>query len=94
MELHATEIIKRPLISEKTTYLSTYRHSYTFEVDRRAGKPEIRQAVESLYKVHVLDVRTIRMAGKPRRTKKGYATTPERKKAIVAIREDETIEVY
>ncbi len=88
------EVIKGPLISEKSTFQATVRNAYAFEVDKRADKIMIKKAIEELYNVKVLDVRTIRVAGKPRRTRAGYATTQEWKKAIVKLHADNKIDLF
>lgn len=94
MELHNTEIIKRPLVSEKSAWAAEKRNSYTFEVDRRADKPQIKAAVEDIYKVKVEDVRTVRVLGKSRRTKKGYTTPTDMKKAIVTLHADSKLDLF
>lgn len=88
------EIIKRPLISEKSTFLANVKNAYSFEVDRRADKAQIRNAIETLYNVKVLDVRTVRVPGKPRRSRTGYTTTGEWKKAIVKLHADNKIDLF
>lgn len=92
--LNNEEIIRKPLVSEKSTFLANARNSYTFEVDRKADKGQIKQAIETLYNVKVLDVHTVRQAGKPRRTRSGYKTTPEVKKAIVKLHADHKIDLF
>ncbi len=94
MILHETEIIKVPLISEKTTFLANSKNAYTFEVDVSAEKPEIKAAIEKLYNVKVTKVRTINVPGKSRRTKKGFKTTGEWKKAIVELHPDHKIDLF
>lgn len=94
MKLTATDIIKRPLISEKSYHFGERFNAYSFEVDKRADKSEIRRAVEEIYKVKVDDVRTIVVPGKPRRTKKGEKTTSSWKKAIVKVHGDHKLEIY
>ena len=88
------EIIKAPLISEKTTWLANARNAYTFEVDGKADKIQIKAAIEKLYNVKVLDVRTIKVAGKPRRTRAGEKTTSEWKKAIIKLHPDNKIDLF
>lgn len=88
------EIIKAPLISEKTTWAAGAKNAYTFEVDGRADKAQIKNAVEKLFNVKVLDVRTVNVAGKPRRTRTGYKTTGEWKKAIVKVHPDNKIDLF
>ncbi len=94
MDLDKTQIIKRPLVSEKSVFLGTNRNSYSFEVDFRAHKPEIKKAIEELYHVRVNEVRTIVVPGKPLRTKTGHKTTSPWKKAVVQVHADDKIEVY
>ena len=88
------EIIKAPLISEKTTWQANAKNAYTFEVDHRADKAQIKAAVEKLYNVKVLDVRTINVAGKPRRTRAGEKTTGEWKKAVIKLHADNKIDLF
>ncbi|MCL6597438.1 50S ribosomal protein L23 [Alicyclobacillus macrosporangiidus] len=81
------DLIKRPIITERTTELMEER-KYVFEVDRRANKTEIRQAVEKLFGVKVEQVNTMRVPGKQKRVGRFVGRTPERKKAIVKLTED------
>jgi large subunit ribosomal protein L23 len=94
LQLHETEVIKSPLISEKTTFLANVKNAYTFEVDKSATKEQIKAAVEKLYHVTVVGVRTVNVAGKPRRTRGGYKTTSEWKKAIVKLHPDQKIDLF
>ena len=94
MELHLTEVIKRPVISEKSTFLANHKNAYTFEVDRTADKTLIKKAIEELYNVKIVEVRTVRVAGKPRRTRTGYDTTAAWKKAIVELHPDHKIDLF
>jgi large subunit ribosomal protein L23 len=94
MQLHDTEVIKAPLISEKSTFLANDRNAYTFEVDKKADKDQIKSAVEKLFNVKVVDVRTVNVPGKPRRTKTGYRTTSAWKKAIVTLHADHKIDLF
>jgi len=93
MALQETEVLKHPLVSEKSTFAATENNTYTFEVDPRADKTEIKNAVEKLYNVKVTEVRTVNVAGKPRRTRTGYKTTGEWKKAIVKLHPDHKLDV-
>lgn len=88
------EIIKAPLVSEKSTHLAGAKNAYTFEVDKSADKTQIKKAIETIYNVKVVDVRTVNVPGKPRRTKSGYKTTSEWKKAIVVLHEDNKIDLF
>jgi large subunit ribosomal protein L23 len=89
-----TQVIIRPLITEKSTHLQNTRNAYAFEVTKAASKPEIRKAVEKLYKVKVADVRTMNRKGKPRRNRYGLTHTSEWKRAIVVLEENSTIDLF
>ena len=88
-------VIKKPIITEKSMK-DAETHRYTFLVDRKANKNQIAQAVEQLFKVNVLGVRTIRLAGKTKRIGKKGKTKKlfDKKKAIVEIKHDQKIEVF
>jgi large subunit ribosomal protein L23 len=94
VQLHDTEVIKKPLISEKSTFLANVRNAYSFEVDKKADKPQIKAAIEKLYNVKVLDVRTANVEGKTRRTKTGFKKNREWKKAIVKLHPDNKIDLF
>ena len=87
------QIIKRPLVTEKTT-LAKEANKYHFEVDRRANKIEIGQAVEKLFKVKVLNVRTMNIAGKKKRVGRILGRKRDWKKAIVTLAPGSTIEIF
>ena len=61
--MHATEVIIKPLITEKSTHQATARNTYAFHVSPKADKIEIKQAIEELYKVKVADVRCFTVTG-------------------------------
>ena len=88
-----TQVIIRPVVSEKT-YVLASADRYTFRVHPDANKTQIRQAVEALFDVGVLEVRTASVKSKPKR--RGYTSgrTREWKKAIVQVREGDTIPVF
>lgn len=94
MSLHPTEILKKPLITEKSTWESERHNRYAFEVDMRADKREIRRAVETLYSVKVAKVHTQVRKGKYFRTRFGPAKTSEWKKASVQLHEDHRIDLF
>lgn len=80
-------IIKRPVITERTAdYMAELK--YAFEVDIRANKTEIKQAVESIFKVKVSNVNTMRVPAKPKRYGRYSGYTTEWKKAIVTLAPD------
>ena len=93
MTLVASQVILRPVISEKSMD-ATQSHKYTFAVHDDANKLQIKQAVEELFKVKVLEVRTMIVRGHMRRMGRGYAKTQNWKKAIVDVKEGETIEFF
>ncbi|ACX67953.1 50S ribosomal protein L23 [Paenibacillus vortex V453] len=81
------DIIKRPVITERTAdYMAELK--YAFEVDIRANKTEIKQAVESIFKVKVSNVNTMRVPAKPKRYGRYSGYTTEWKKAIVTLAPD------
>ena len=93
--MDATQVIIRPIVSEKSFQLADLAHRYTFRVHPDAHKTHIRQAVENLFEVHVVDVRTMSVKGKPKRrgtTPRG--STRRWKKAIVQVRPGEHIPVF
>jgi len=81
------DIIKRPIITEHTSSLMANK-KYVFEVDPRANKTEIKQAVEKIFKVKVVGVNTMRVPGKLKRYGRFSGYTSEWKKAIVSLSED------
>lgn len=86
------EIIKRRLITEKATLIEPDR-KYVFEVDKRANKIQIRQAIEKIYNVKVKSVSTVKIASKPRRLRWWQpGETSSSKKAIVTLKEGYKIE--
>lgn len=92
--MHATDVIIKPLITEKTNKLSQTRNTYSFHVNSKADKLQIKSAVEELYKVKVADVRTLVRKGKARRNKTGYVNGTDVKRAIVKLAEDSKIELF
>lgn len=86
------DIIKRPVVTEKSVHLQNAHNTYTFEVDRRANKVEIRKAVETLFKVKVNAVRTLTVPPKAVRRGKSVGSTSPWKKAIVVVAADQKIE--
>jgi large subunit ribosomal protein L23 len=88
------QVVLRPVVTEKSLRTSERRNAYTFVVHMKANKVQIRRAVESLFKVDVLDVRTDIRAGKPRRVGWHVTETPRVKRAVVTIKAGQTIDVY
>jgi large subunit ribosomal protein L23 len=92
VNLHA--IIRRPLLTEKSNIAREEENLATFAVDPRANKHEIRRAVEELFDVEVLEVRTMRQPRKKRRVGKHMGYRTEWKKAIVRLAEGQSIEFF
>ena len=87
-------ILIRPLITEKGTHQSQTRNAYSFEVAAEANKAQIRQAVEKIYNVRVVEVRTANRKGKPRRSGYKWGTTSHWKKAFVVLHADDRIDLF
>jgi large subunit ribosomal protein L23 len=93
--MQVENVIKRPLLlTEKGNVLREKQNTFLFEVDRRANKIQIKQAVETLFNVKVTDVRTLIVRGHTRRMGRGYAKTPNWKKAIVSLKDGDSIEFF
>ncbi len=87
-------IILKPLITEKASYEKDRYNRYGFKVDLGANKNQIKIAVEKLYNVKVLDVKTLIMPGKIKRTGKSTNKTYKTKKAFVRLGEGQKIEFF
>ena len=93
MSLHPNEILLAPVVSEKS-YSQIADRKYTFRVHKDAHKTQIRQAVEELFEVRVADVKVLKVQPKPKRRGLTKGTRPGWKKAVVQLREGETIEIF
>ena len=93
MSLHPNEILLAPVVSEKSYSLLNDR-KYTFKVHRDAHKTQIRQAVEELFDVQVEHVNIVKVQPKPKRRGLTRGVRPGWKKAIVQLREGNTIEIF
>jgi len=89
----AYEIIKRPMVTEKSTFQKKLFNKVCFEVDKLANKIEIKQAVEDIFNVKVEKVAVINLLGKKKRLGVHQGRRPDRKKAIVTLAKGETIEL-
>lgn len=87
------QIILRPLITEKNTNMMEL-NKYSFQVDRKATKPQIKRAIESIFGVTVTNVHTMNRRGKRRRRGRDFGYTADWKKAIVTLEEGDTIEMF
>ena len=85
------EIIRNPLISEKSTYVSQFNY-YVFKVSTKSTKPEIKQAIEKLFSVKVLSVNTLNQNGKLKKFRNILGKRPNFKKAFVKLAEGNTID--
>jgi len=88
-----TQVLIRPVVSEKSYVLSAAQ-KYTFRVHADAHKTEIRQAVEALFDMHVLEVHTLSVKSKPKRRGQIKGRTRQWKKAIVQVRPGESIPIF
>jgi len=91
--MNAHQVIIRPLITEKNTNLMAL-NKYCFEVERTANKVQIKEAVETVFKVSVTAVHTMNVRGKLRRRGMRYGYTADWKKAIVTLAEGDRIELF
>lgn len=92
--LEPYQVIFRPLVTEKGTHLSEKHNSYTFEVSPVATKTDIKRAVQELWSVRVIDVRTQNRVGKPRRHKMVSSHTSNWKRAIVKLHPEDRIAFF
>lgn len=92
--LEPYQVILRPLVTEKGTHQFTHRNAYPFEVNPWANKEQIKVAVEELFNVRVLKVRTQNRLGKQRRYKNRMGKLSNWKKAIVTLHADDRIEFF
>ncbi|MFA5864460.1 MAG: 50S ribosomal protein L23 [Phycisphaerae bacterium] len=99
------QVLVRPLVTEKGTHLAGRRFeetkaeagrggTYSFEVHRDAGKAEVREAIEKIYNVRVMEVRLANRKGKKRRNKMKFGQTPGWKKAYVQLHPDFHIDLF
>jgi large subunit ribosomal protein L23 len=86
------DVIIKPVVSEKS-YNLIDQGKYTFEVDPRSNKTEIKQAIENIFKVEVASVNTLNRVGKVRRTKFGIGKRKDTKRAIVTLKSG-TIDIF
>ena len=94
LKLEPHQIILRPLVTEKGYHKAERHNSYTFEVNRMAGKDDIREAVEQLFDVKVVRVNTQNRKGKPRRSRFRRGRTKSWKKAIITLDPEHRIDFF
>jgi len=86
------DIIRHPVITEKSTAVFGPENKYCFAVDKKANKKEIEKAIEFIYKVTVLKVNVVKMAGKKKKVRYQLGKTPDWKKTIVTLKEGDKID--
>ena len=91
-EVH--DIIISPLVTEKSTIQREGQSQYSFKVNKRANKIEIKRAVERLFKVKVEEVRTATIRGKVKRLGRRFGKRPDWKKAVVTVKEGDRIDFF
>lgn len=92
--MHSIDIIKKPLLTEKSTFHSNEMKRFSFLVAKEATKTDIKRAIEDLYKVRVVGISTMNRRAPDRRTKYGLIEGKWTKKAVVRIHADDTIELF
>jgi len=92
--MHTYEVLKRPVLTEKSSYNADALNRYTFEVDVRANKHQIREAVKTVFDVEVLKVNVMRIRGKRRRVGRRIGRAPDWKKAIVTLAPGDSISFF
>ncbi len=92
--MDSTNVIIKPLVTEKSTHQQTTRNAYAFQVNPNANKQQIKAAIEQVYNVKVTDVRTMIRKGKPRRSRFKMTTTSDWKRAIVVLDENSRFELF
>ncbi len=88
------QVVLRPLVTEKGMHKANRYNAYAFEVNRLAGKDDIRKAVEELFDVKVVSVNTQNRKGKPRRTRFRWGRTKAWKKAIITLHPENRIDFF
>jgi len=91
--MHATQVILKPLITEKSNFEAQEHNRYAFEVHAKATKPQIRRAVEAIYGVRVEKVATQQRPGKYRRTRFGTTKTRSWKRASETQHDDDRLDL-
>lgn len=88
------DVIKAPLVTEKATVNTDAANQVCFEVDKRANKIQIKEAVETVFKKKVLSVQTVNLKGKPKRVGRSMGKRADRKKAVVRLYPGETLNFF
>ena len=94
MKKNPRDIVLAPVVSEKSYDLIEAVRTYTFEVQARASKSEIKQAVEAIFKVRVVSVNTMNRRGKRKRTGWTFGKRSDVKRALVTLAADDSIDIF
>ena len=92
--MHVYQVLVRPILTEKTNAQSESSARYTFQVDPRANKHMVRDAVQKVFNVHVVDVNILTVRGKTRRFGRHESRLPDWKKAMVTLAQGENISFF
>ncbi len=87
------DVVIRPVVSEKS-YAGLEQNTYTFLVDPRANKTEIKEAIQKIWNVRVLSVNTLNRRGKVKRRRFTSGKRPDQKRAVVTLAEGDSIEIF
>ena len=94
-ELHIYDVLRRPVVSEKTAVMTDEKNQYVFEVAEEANKIQIKEAIEVIFEVEVVKVNTMIVPAKRgRRGRNWYLRSKQWKKAVVTLAKDQTIELF
>ena len=91
--MHIMQVLVRPIVTEKSTLLQE-RDKYVFEILPAANKIMVREAVERAYNVSVVKVNILKSPGKTKRFGPRYVKTPDRKKAVVTLKQGDRIQIF
>ncbi len=94
LKLEPYQVITRPIVTEKGFHLAEHRNIYSFEVNKMASKLDIKEAVEKLFEVKVLEVKIQNRKGKKRRTRRGIGVQRSWKKALVKLDAESRINYF
>jgi large subunit ribosomal protein L23 len=92
--MHIEEVLIKPLLTEKSSIVTESTNRYVFKVQRRASKFQIKDAVEKMFDVKVVDVKTVVVPGKVKKSGKSLKKTSSWKKAYVKIADGQNLELF
>ena len=87
-------IILRPIVTEQSMHFASKLNAYAFQVNKLANKIQVKNAIEAIYGVKVVEVITMNRKGKPRRRGRNIGTTASWKKAVVVLHDDHRIDLF